>query len=386
MADAYILGAVRTAIGKRGGVLSATRPDDLAAECLKGLVASAGVDPVHIEDVVMGCVTQTGEQGMNIGRMAPLLAGFPITVNGTTVNRMCASSLQAVNFAAMGVMSGMHDLTVGAGVESMSRVTMGSDAGPLNDGLSDRFDIIPQGLSAELVAERWEVGRREMDAYSLNSHVRALYAIDNGYFDKEIHPVTVTAPDGETVTVTVDEGPRRTTNLAKLSSLRPAFKSDGRITAASSSQISDGASAILVGSGEKAEELGLTRRAKFTTMAVAGVDPTIMLSGPIPATQKALAKAGLTLDDIGVFEVNEAFTSVVLAWAKALGGRSSDKLIERTNVNGGAVALGHPLGCSGARLLTTLLHEMERRDERYGLATLCIGFGMAVATIIDRNV
>ena len=386
MADAYILGAVRTAIGKRGGVLSTTRPDDLAARALKGLVEAVDLDPAHIEDVVMGCVTQTGEQGMNIGRMAPLLAGFPVTVNGTTVNRMCASSLQAVNFAAMGVMSGMHDLTVGAGVESMSRVTMGTDAGPLNEHLTERFDIIPQGLSAELVAERWEITRAAMDAYSLNSHVRALYAIDNGYFDREIVPVTVTAPDGAVVTFATDEGPRRATNLAKLQSLKPAFKSDGVITAGSSSQISDGASAVLVGSAAKADELGLKKRAKFVTMAVAGVDPTIMLSGPIPATRKALEKAGLTLDDIGVFEVNEAFTSVVLAWAKALAGHDSHKLIERTNVNGGAVALGHPLGCSGARLLTTLLHEMERRDERYGLATLSIGFGMAVATIIDRNV
>jgi acetyl-CoA acetyltransferase family protein len=385
MAEAYILGAVRTAIGKRGGALSETRPDDLAADCLRGLVSATGVDPRHIEDVVMGCVTQTGEQGMNIGRMAPLLAGFPITVTGTSVNRMCASSLQAVNFAAMGVMSGMQDLTIGAGVESMSRVTMGSDAGPLNDRLSDRFDIIPQGLSAELVAERWELGREEIDEYSFQSHQRAFHAIESGYFEREIVPVTVNAPGGERLEFKVDEGPRRST-LEKLASLKPAFKSDGLITAASSSQISDGASAVLIGSGAKASELGISRRAKFVSMSVAGVDPTMMLSGPIPATRKALAKAGLSLDDIGVFEVNEAFTSVVLAWAKELGGSQREALIERTNVNGGAVALGHPLGCSGARLLTTLLHEMERRDERYGLATLCIGFGMAVATIIDRNV
>ncbi len=271
------------------------------------------------------------------------------------------------------------------GVESMSRVTMGSDAGPMSDKLTDRFDIIPQGLSAELVAERWEVTREELDAYSFASHQRALRAIDEGVFSREIVPVTVIDPKGETVTATVDEGPRRNTNLEKLARLRPAFKDDGLITAGSSSQISDGASAVLIGTADKAQALGVRPRAKFISMAVAGVDPTIMLSGPIPATRKALQKAGLGVQDIDLFEVNEAFASVVVSWAKDLG-RDGEQLLERTNVNGGAIALGHPLGCSGARLLTTLLYEMERRDVRYGLATLCIGFGMAVATIIDRNV
>lgn len=385
MADAYILGACRTAIGKRGGVLAATRPDTLAAECLKGLVAQAGVDPGEVEDVVMGVVTQVGEQGANIGRTAPLIAGFPLTVTGTTVNRMCGSSLQAVNFAAQGVMSGMQDLVIGAGVESMSRVAMGSDMGPMPEALVDRFDIIPQGESAELVAERWGVSREALDAYSLRSHQRALAAMEAGYFDREIVPIQVTAPTGDRVTVRRDEGPRANTSLERLAGLRTVFKEDGVITAGSSSQISDGAAAVLLGSKAKAEALGLKRRARVVSMALAGVDPTIMLSGPIPATRKALAKAGLSVDDIDLFEVNEAFGSVVLAWAKDLGGAKADALIERTNVNGGAIALGHPLGCSGARLIATLLHEMERRDVRYGLATLCIGFGMAVATVIERE-
>ncbi len=386
MAEAYILGAVRTPIGRRGGSLSTTRPDTLAADCLKGLMARTGVAPGQVEDVVMGCVTQIGEQGANIGRMATLVAGFPVTTTGTTVNRMCASSLQAVNYAAQGVMSGMQDLVIGAGVESMSRVQMGSDLGALHEGLTDRFDIIPQGLSAELIAERWGITRADLDAFSAESHRRALEAIAEGRFEAEIVPLDVKAPDGTDVHFTTDEGPRPGSTAEKLGRLRPAFKDDGVITAASSSQISDGASALLIGSARKAAELGLKPRARFASMAVAGVDPTIMLTGPIPATQKALEKAGLTLDDIGLFEVNAAFASVVLAWARELSPEDPDKLLARTNVNGGACALGHPLGCSGARLLTTLLHEMERRDVRYGLATLCIGFGMAVATIIDRNV
>lgn len=385
MADAYILGAVRTPIGKRKGTLSTTRPDHLAARCLQGLVERTGVDAGEVEDVVMGCVTQTGEQGMNIGRTAALVAGFPVTVTGTTVNRMCASSLQAVNFAAQGVMSGMQDLVIGAGVESMSRVEMGADMGPLSELLTDRFDVIPQGLSAELIAERWQITRQELDALSLESHRRALAAVEAGRFERETIPVETIAPNGDRVTLSVDEGPRKNTSLEKLARLKPAFKSTGVITAGSSSQISDGASAVLIGSKETSDRLGVAPRAKIISMATAGVDPTIMLTGPIPATRKALQKAGLTMDDIDLFEVNEAFGSVVLAWAKELSDDPA-KLLERTNVNGGAIALGHPLGCSGARLLTTLLHEMERRDVRYGLATLCIGFGMAVATIIDRQV
>lgn len=383
MQDAYILDAGRSAIGRRKGMLSKTRPDDLAGYTLKGLVERNQLDPVHVEDVIMGCVTQIGEQGFNIGRLATLTAGFPVTTTGTTVNRMCASSLQAVNFGAQGVMSGMHDLVIGAGVESMTRVAMGTDGAALSENILDRFDIIQQGHSAELIAKKWGQTREQLDRMALESHQRALHAIDNGYFKKEIIPLEVEGPEGETLVFDTDEGPRRGSTIEKLASLKPAFRDDGVVTAAASSQISDGAAAVLIGSKKKADELGLRPRAKFRAMAVAGVDPTIMLTGPIPATKKVLEKAGLTMDDIGLFEVNEAFAPVVLSWAQDLSD-DPEKLLERTNVNGGAMALGHPLGCSGARLITTLLHEMERRDIQYGLATLCIGFGMAVATIIER--
>lgn len=388
MADAYILEAARTAIGRKNGALAHTRPDDLAGAALKGLVARAGVDPAQVEDVIMGCVTQLGEQGMNIGRTAALIAGFPVTTTGTSVNRMCASSLQAVNFGAQAVMSGMMDLVIGAGVESMSRVEMGSDVAPLSDELTDRFDIINQGLSAELIAQRWGLGRQDLDQLALESHRRALHAQAQGYFEAEIMPLEVFTKDHQRITFDRDEGPRAP-NPEKIAALKPAFKKDGVVTAASSSQISDGAAGLLIGSLEKAQALGLKPRAKFVTMSVAGVDPTIMLTGPIPATFKALGKANLRPEDIDLFEVNEAFAPVVLSWAKDVSAESAlsmEQLLERTNVNGGAMALGHPLGCSGARLVTTLLHEMERRDVRRGLATLCIGFGMAVATIIDRDV
>ncbi|QDG50986.1 thiolase family protein [Persicimonas caeni] len=384
MTDAYILGAKRTAIGKRGGALSATRPDDMAGALLKGLADELDLDGAHVEDVIMGCVTQVDEQGINIGRVASLIAGFPVTACGTTVNRMCGSSLQAVNFAAQGVMSGMHDLTIGAGVESMSRVPMGSDMGALSELLTDKYDIIQQGVSAELIAEKWGLSKEDLHKLALESHRRAIHAIDEGRFEREVLPLDLTTPDGEQVCFDTDEGPRRGTTLEKMAGLKTPFKDDGVVTAAAASQISDGAAAVVIGTKEKAEELGLSPRARFKAMAVAGVDPTIMLTGPIPATKKVLEKAELTLDDIGVFEVNEAFAPVVLAWAHEMSDEPQE-LLERTNVNGGAMALGHPLGCSGARLLVTLLHEMERQDVRYGLATLCIGFGQAVATIIERE-
>lgn len=379
MAEAFILDAVRTAIGKRGGALKDIRPDDLAATTLKGLVDKVGIDSGEVEDVVMGCVTQIGEQGMNIGRIAALSAGFPVSVSGTSVNRMCASSLQSVNFAAQAVMAEQMDLTIGAGVESMTRVSMGSDGAAPSDHLTDRFDIIPQGISAELVAERYGLTREEVDQLSLASHERALEAIDKGYFQREILPVQVTSGNGEAHVFAVDEGPRRGSSLEKLAKLKSAFKTGGMITAGNSSQISDGACAVLIGSREKAQALGLEPRARFVKMAVVGVDPTIMLTGPIPATAKVLEKAGLGLDDIDLFEVNEAFASVLGAWLKETGADHA-----KVNVNGGAVALGHPLGCSGARLLTTALYELERRDLKRALITLCIGFGMAVATIIER--
>lgn len=374
MADAYIYEAVRTPIGRRGGFLSRMRPDDMAGANLKALIEQADIDPAEVEDVVMGCVTQIGEQGWNIGRMAPLIAGFPVEVCGTTVNRMCGSSLQAVNFAAQSVMSGMHDLVIGAGVESMSRVAMGSDGGGLSEEVKDRFDIVPQGISAELICKKWGLTREGLDEFSLESHKRAIRAQDEGWFDREIAPIEY---NGEVMTD--DEGPRRDSDMAKLAKLKPAFKDDGVVTAASSSQISDGACAVLIGTKEAGERLGLEPRARFVSMALAGVDPTIMLTGPIPASRKAAEKAGVELDDIDLFEVNEAFAPVVMAWETETG-VTHDKV----NVNGGAVALGHPLGCSGARLLTTLLHEMERRDVKRGLSTLCIGFGQAVATVIER--
>jgi acetyl-CoA acetyltransferase family protein len=379
MAEAYILEACRTAIGRRKGSLSGTRPDELAAINLKALIDRTGVDAGQVEDVIMGCVTQIGEQGMNIARMAALEAGFPVSVAGTTVNRMCASSLQSVNFAAQAVMAGQMDLTIGAGVETMSRVTMGSDGGAMSPMLSERFHIIPQGLSAELMAEKWGLSRETIDQLSSTSHERAFNAIDNGYFEREIIPVEVTDPEGNTSTFEVDECPRLGSTPEKLAGLKPAFKSGGMITAGNASQISDGACAMLIGSGAKAEELGLKPRARFVATAVVGTDPTLMLSGPIPATAKVLKRAGLELADIDIFEVNEAFASVLGAWLTETGADH-----EKTNVNGGAVALGHPLGCSGARLLTTALYELERREQRYALATLCIGFGMAVATIIER--
>jgi len=352
----------------------------LAAQCLNGLIDSADVNAAEVEDVVMGCVTQVGEQGLNIGRTAVLSAGWPVSVPGTSVNRMCASSLQATNFAAQAVMAGTMDLTVGAGVESMSRVTMGSDAGGISEQITDRFDIIGQGNSAELIAEKYGLSRTSLDEMAVESHRRALHAIDEGYFEREILNVRVPGPDGDLHTITTDEGPRRGSTLEAVSGLRTVFKPEGGvITAASSSQISDGAAAILIGSKDKAQALGIKPRAKFRSMAVVGSDPTLMLLAPGPATKLALQKADLSLADIGVFEVNEAFASVVAAWQADTGAS-----LEKTNVNGGAMALGHPLGCSGARLLVTLLHEMERRDEQFGLATLCIGFGMAVATIIER--
>jgi acetyl-CoA acetyltransferase family protein len=384
MQEAYILDAGRTAIGRRKGTLAHTRADDLAALCLRGLVDRAEIEPGEVEDVVMGCVTQIGEQGFNIGRMAPLIAGFPVTTTGTTVNRMCASSLQAVNFGAQGVMSGMHDLVIGAGVESMTRVAMGSDGGGLSEGLQDRFDIIQQGHSAELIAKKWGQTREQLDQMAYESHRRALHAQAEGYFDREILPIDVIDGEGNTVTFDTDEGPRPNSTLEKLASLKPAFRDDGVVTAASSSQISDGAAAVLIGSKAKGEELGLEPRARFRAMAVAGVDPTIKLTGPNPATRKVLEKAGLSFEDIGVFEVNEAFAPVVRSWAQEMPG-DVDEILAKTNVNGGAMALGHPLGCSGARLITTLLYEMERQDLQYGLATLCIGFGMAVATVIERS-
>ena len=379
MGDAVIVGAVRTPIGRRGGSLKDWRPDDLAAYALRALLDRTGVAAKDVEDVVMGCVTQIDEQGLNIGRIAPLVAGFPETVPGTSVNRMCASGLQAFNNAAMEVMTGQNDLVIAAGVESMSRVPIGSDGGALSPTLLEKYEIVPQGISADLVADKYGITREQMDEFSYHSHMKAIQAIDEGRFKREIAPVPVVDEQGAKRMFEADEHPRRTTSLEKLASLPPAFKPDGRITAGNSSGINDGACAILVASPDKAKAIGLEPRARFVATGVAGTNPTVMLDGTIPAVRKALARAGLRPEDIDLWEVNEAFASVPLATRDEIGIDDA-----RLNVNGGAIALGHPLGMSGARLITTMLHELERQDLRRGLATLCIGFGMGLATIIER--
>ena len=380
MNTAVIVGAVRTAVGRKNGKLSGVRPDDLLALTLKELVARTKVDPNEIEDVVIGCVDQVGEQGFNIARNAALIAGLPLDVCGTTLDRMCGSGQQAANFAAMGIMAGQYEVVIGGGVENMTRVPMGSNGqgpgdGPISPKLSERYNIIPQGLSAELIAEKWGLKREELDEFSAQSHEKAGRAIVEGRFKREIVPVTL--PDGSVFDT--DEGVRVPVNREKMASLVPSFKTDGVITAANSSQISDGAAALLLMSEARAKALGLKPRARVVATALAGVDPTIMLTGPIPATQRVLKKAGMTLDQIDLFEINEAFASVVLAWEREL-----HPDMARVNVNGGAIALGHPLGCSGAKLMTTLLHELERTGKRYGLQTMCIGFGQGIATIIER--
>jgi acetyl-CoA acyltransferase len=380
MASAVIVGAARTAVGKKNGKLASVRPDDLLADTVKALVERVAIDPAEIEDVIVGCVDQVGEQGMNIARNAVLIAGLPLDVCGTTLDRMCGSGQQAVNFAAMGVMSGQYDCVIAGGVENMSRVPMGSNGagpgdGPFSPRLQALHTIIPQGLSAEMIAEQWGLKREELDELAARSHEKAGHAIADGRFGREIVPVTL--PDGSRFDT--DEGVRVPVNREKMAALAPSFKPDGVITAANSSQISDGAAALLIMSDARAKALGLTPRARIVATALAGVDPAIMLTGPIPATQRVLKKAGMKLDQIDLVEINEAFASVVLAWEREL-----HPDMARVNVNGGAIALGHPLGCSGARLMTTLLHELERSKKRLGLQTMCIGFGQGIATIIER--
>ncbi len=380
MREAVIVGAVRTAVGKRNGKLSPVRPDDLTALVLGELIRRVGIAPSEVEDVILGCVDQLGEQGMNIARNAALIAGLPLDVCGTTLDRMCGSGQQAANFAAMGVMAGQYDCVIAGGIEHMTRVPMGANAmgpgeGPLSPRLQERYQIIPQGLSAELIAEKWGLSRRDLDEFSAQSHERAGRAIAEGRFRQEIMPLTL--PDGSVFDT--DEGVRVPVNREKLAQLQPAFKPAGLITAGNSSQISDGAAALMFMSEARARALGVRPRARVVATALAGVDPTIMLTGPIPATQRVLRRAQLGLADMAAIEINEAFASVVLAWEREVGADMS-----RVNVNGGAIALGHPLGCSGAKLMTTLLHELERSGGRYGLQTMCIGFGQGIATIIER--
>jgi acetyl-CoA acyltransferase len=378
--DALIVDAVRSPIGKRNGALSGIRGDELAGQVLNGLVARHDLDPGEIDDVQFGCVTQIGEQGWNIGRMAPLVAGWPETVCGTSVDRQCGSSMQGNFNSAAAVWSGQLDLVVSAGVEMMSRVPMGSNGGDLSDRLLERFEIVPQGISAEVIAAEWGLSREELDAYSLESHRRAVAAIAEGRFENEIVPVEVSNPHVG-VLVGVDETPRRDTSMEALAALQPAFVPDGKVTAGNSSQICDGAAAVLIASERRASELGLEPRARFVSFGLAGVDPHRMLHGNPEACSKALAKAGLSWADISVIEVNEAFACVVLQFAKDAG--LEDRYAD-INPNGGGISLGHPLGATGARMTATLLNELDRRGERYGIATMCVGFGMAIAGVIER--
>ena len=381
--DAVIIEAVRTPVGRRGGALREWHPADLLAVTLRALIDRSRLDPALVDDVICGCVNMVGEQSRNIGRFAWLAAGLPESVPGTTIDRQCGSSQQAAHFAAQGVISGAYDVAVACGVESMSRIPIGAAVAngpghPFGPMLHARYDgtLVQQGISAELIARKWDVGRAELDAISLASHERAARAADAGYFQREIAALPA---HGESAPVHADEGIRRDTSAAKLAALKPAFAEDGVITAGNSSQMSDGAAAVLIVERETAKRLGLRPRARFAGFAVVGDDPVLMLTGPIPATAKVLARSGLRLADIGVFEVNEAFASVTAAWLRETGADPA-----RTNPNGGAIALGHPLGATGARLLTSLVHELERSGRRYGLQAMCEGGGTANATIIER--
>jgi acetyl-CoA acyltransferase len=397
--EAVIVEAVRTPIGKRNGSLKDLHPVDMLAEVLKEVVARAGVDSGQIEDNITGCVSQVGEQSLNVGRNGWLAAGFPETIPSTTVDRQCGSSQQSIHFAAQGVMAGAYDLVVASGVENMTRVPMGSSmmgANPFGQQLFARYEgkLVPQGISADLIATKWSITREESDDFGYRSHVRAAKATKAGYLKREILPLKVSGEGGERILLDHDEGIRMDPDREKMATLQPAFKAESfeqmfpgqlnwTVTAGNSSQISDGASAVLIASREKAEELGLTQRARFLSFSLAGDSPILMLTAPIPATRRVLDRAGLALEDIEVIEINEAFASVVLAWQRELG-VSEDWFQEHVNPNGGAIAVGHPLGATGAKLMTTMLHELERRGGRYGLQTMCEGGGMANATIIER--
>src|SRR5438105_8912783 len=394
MATAVIVDAVRTAGGKRNGKLSGWHPADLAGEVLRALVERNDLDPALVEDVIMGCVMQVGNQSINIGRNAVLAAGFPESVPATSIDRQCGSSQQSAHFAAQGVIAGAYDVVIAAGIEVMSTTPMGASVTPgsipFGPKMMERYaavgGLVPQGISAELIADKWGLSRDDLDTFGARSQQLAEQATKEGRFQSEIIPVRGRLRDKETgrivdldEDVTADEGIRPGTTVETLANLKPAFKPDGKVTAGNSSQITDGASAVLIMSEEKANQLGLRPRARFHTFALAGVDPVTMLTGPIPATTKVLERAKMTLDQIDLVEINEAFAPVVLAWEK-----EHHPDMAKVNVNGGAIALGHPLGGSGARLMTTLLNELERSGGRYGLQTMCEGGGMANATIIER--
>ena len=390
--DAFIVDAVRSPIGRKNGTLSHIRGDELSAQVVNGLVGRHDVDPAEVEDLQWGCVTQVDEQAWNIGRNVALTAGWPVSVCGTTVDRQCGSSMQTNFNAAAAVWSGQLDLVVSGGVEMMSRVPMGSNRGSMSELVTDRFEIVMQGISAEEIAKEWQLSREELDRYSLESHVRAARARDEGRFEKEIVPVEVDVPSPEgdgggaaTLTRTrfaVDEAIRETT-LEKMAALQPAFVPEGVVTAGNSSQIVDGSAAVLIASERKAAELGLRPRARFLGFGLAGVDPHLMLHGNPEACDRALAKAGLGWDDIEVIEVNEAFASVVLQFLADTGLQERYEAGD-VNANGGGISLGHPLGATGARITATLVSELERRNARYGIAAMCIGFGQAIAGVVER--
>jgi acetyl-CoA acyltransferase len=384
--EAIIVDAIRTPIGRRNGYLKDWHPVDLMAQVLSFLVERNAFKAELIDDVIIGCVSQVGEHSLNIARNTVLAAGFPETLPATTIDRQCGSSQQAVHFAAQGVMSGAYDIVIAGGVESMTRVPMGSSIQgepftPFGNLLITRYagKLVPQGISAELIAQKWKLSREDLDALSLESHRRAAIATKEGRFKSQMLPIRALNADGTSFTLDYDEGIRADTNMEKLANLKPAFKPDGLITAGNSSQISDGAAAVLIMERATAERLGFKPRARFISFALAGDNPIMMLTAPIPATRKVLDKAGLTLDQIDLIEINEAFASVVLAWQ-----REFNVDMQKVNVNGGAIAIGHPLGASGARLTTFLLNELERTGGRCGLQTMCEGGGMANAMIIER--
>ncbi|MBI1814920.1 MAG: thiolase family protein [Deltaproteobacteria bacterium] len=378
MSEAYIIDACRTARGRRKGSLSNVHPMDLLVAVFNAITARTGVDPKEIEDAVIGCVSETGEQGTNIARGAVLAAGWPVDVPGVTLNRFCGSGQQAVNFAAQAIKAGAQDLVVAGGVENMTRVPMGSDMGPLPMSLMEKYNLVPQGLSAEMIVEKWNYGREEIDRFALASQQKAWRAIQEGRFKKSLIPMKVTL-NGEAKLFDTDEHVRPQSTLEGLMALTPSFKPDGKITAGNSSGIVDGAAAVMLASAKKVKELGLKPRARIVDQMIVGSEPVIMLTGPIPATQKVLRRAGLRIGDIDLIEINEAFAPVPLCVIQETG---MDP--ERVNVNGGAIAMGHPLGATGAMLIGTLVDELERQNKRYGLATMCIGIGMGIATIIER--
>jgi acetyl-CoA acyltransferase len=382
--EVVIVEAVRTPIGRghpEKGYYKDTHPNELLGKCFTEVIDRAGIDASDVEDVISGCVQQFGEQMFNVGRNAWLQAGLPVETPATTVDRQCGSAQQAVNFGASLIASGAHDVVIGSGVEHMGHVPMGvgfkwtDEVGsPWPPALMEKYNLVPQGISAEMIADKWEIPRSELDEIGLRSHQLAHQATEEGRFEREIVPFSV---NGDTYVT--DQGIRGETSLEKLAELKPAFKEDGKVTAGNSSQISDGAAAVLLMSREKAEELGLKPRARIADLTTVGVDPVIMLTGPIPATKRLLERNDIKLDDIDLIEINEAFASVVAAWRREL-----EPDMDKVNVNGGAIALGHPLGSTGARLITTLLHELEREDKELGLVTMCCGGGLGTGTLIQR--